>query len=494
MTVACKGHHSFMTLSRRLLCLVALASALGGPAAPAVAQNASSVVKQAAIQAVTVGVGMSVPVELPEDAQDVIIADPKTANAIVRSTRQAFIIGVETGQTNIFFLGADGRQILGLAVNVGRDMTFLRSTIKQMIPDADITLETTRNSVIVRGSVASAEDAARIMDVVQVTLYNPATFNNQGPRVVNAMSIRGKDQVHLKVTVAEIQRTAVKQLGINLNALSTDASAVTSALTGSGMTNASGFLFGALTANTFNANGTAPSSGFAAGYQSGSNVYAATVRLLEEQGLMRTLAEPTLTAISGEQARFLAGGEFPIPASRDRDGNLTFMYKTFGVGLAFTPVVLTEGRISLRVGTEVSEISTEVSYNLNGLNVPGLKTRRADTTIELPSGGSMVIAGLLQERTRQVVSGQPGLMNLPILGALFRSRDYQSGQTEIVIIVTPYLVKPVSANKLKRPDDNFRPATDKGGYLLGQLNSISTTTDGTSGGNGLRGPVGFNRD
>jgi len=446
------------------------------PAGSASAQSASTVIKQATIQAVAVGVGMSIPVELPQDAHDVIIADPKTANAIVRSTRQAFVIGVAVGQTNIFFLDGDGRQILGLAVNVGRDLTFLRSTIRQMAPDSDVQLESLQGSIVVRGSVATAEDAARIMDVVS-SLINVGPTTSSGPRVVNAMTIRGKDQVYLKVTVAEIQRTATKQLGIDLAAIGTATD---------------GFSFAAMAKNAFAVSSTTPPSSITGAFTSGSNSYSGTLKLLEQQGLLRTLAEPTLTAISGEQAKFLAGGEFPVPSARDTLGNVTYSFKQFGVSLAFSPTVLTEGRISLRVGTEVSELSTEGSISVGTFTIPALKTRRADTTVELPSGGSMVIAGLLQEQTRQAVSGQPGLMNLPILGSLFRSRDYIRGQTEVVIIVTPYLVNPVSSNKLKRPDDNFRPPTDRGGYLLGQLNSIYGTGGNT--GTAYNGPVGFNRD
>jgi pilus assembly protein CpaC len=225
-----------------------------------------------------------------------------------------------------------------------------------------------------------------------------------------------------------------------------------------------------------------------------------TIRAFEENGLVRTLAEPTLTSISGEQAKFVAGGEFPVPTGRDITGNITLEYKPFGVILAFTPVVLSEGRISLRVGVEVSEISNDVSLRLaggttgQGINVPGLRTRRADTTIELPSGGSMVLAGLLQEQTRQAIGGMPGAMNLPVLGALFRSRDYQRGQTELMVMVTPYIVRPVSANQLARPDDNYQDASDPAGMFIGRLNRIYGTAGAPAPRGRFNGPVGFIRD
>jgi pilus assembly protein CpaC len=193
---------------------------------------------------------------------------------------------------------------------------------------------------------------------------------------------------------------------------------------------------------------------------------------------LRTLAEPNLTAISGEAAKFLAGGEFPIPAgvSCDPPGSsnctLSIQFKQFGVALDFTPVVLSEGRISLRVGTEVSELSSEGAIRLSTVTIPALKVRRANSTVELPSGGSIAMAGLLQETTKQNISGFPGLMNLPILGALFKSRDYQTGQTELVIIVTPYVVKSVARKELSRPDDGFADPADPKTVLLGRINRI----------------------
>jgi pilus assembly protein CpaC len=198
---------------------------------------------------------------------------------------------------------------------------------------------------------------------------------------------------------------------------------------------------------------------------------------MEQSGVLRTLAEPNLTAISGESAKFLAGGEFPIPAGQTCDATtgqcqIQIQFKQFGVGLEFTPVVLGEGRISLRVGTEVSELSTEGAIRFSNVNIPSLKVRRANSTVELPSGGTLVMAGLIQEQTKQNINGFPGLMNLPILGTLFRSRDYQTGQTELMIIVTPYVVKPTARQVLSRPDDGFADPADPSTILLGQLNRI----------------------
>jgi pilus assembly protein CpaC len=208
----------------------------------------------------------------------------------------------------------------------------------------------------------------------------------------------------------------------------------------------------------------------------------ATLRAMESAGVVRTLAEPNLTAISGESATFIAGGEFPVPAgytcqpttttSTVQQCQLSVAYKKFGISLNFTPVVLDEGKISLRVMTEVSEISQDNSVNLNGVTIPSIKTRRAETTLELPSGGSMAMAGLIQEQTKQAVNGMPGVDQLPVLGQLFRSQDFVNNQTELMVLVTPYVVRAVAQKELSRPDDGFAPASDSQSLLLARINRI----------------------
>ncbi len=241
-------------------------------------------------------------------------------------------------------------------------------------------------------------------------------------------------------------------------------------------------------------------------WASNGDSVTAMIQALERSGVFKTLAEPTLTAISGEAANFLAGGEFPVPVSRDRDGNVTIQFKPFGVGLGFTPVVLDEGRISLRISTEVSELTTDGAFTsqggrytdsdgniviVSGITIPGLRVRRAETTVELPSGGSLVMAGLLQESTKQNIDGLPGVKDLPVLGPLFRSRDFQNNETELVIIVTPYLVKPVAEKELALPTDGFAPASDAETILLGHLNLVYGDGTKTQPEGRLQGPVGF---
>ncbi len=478
------------TTSRALaLALLGLAGTAGGPfdisqAQGQTRQRAPAAQSTGSAQLVTLGVGKSLPIELPRDARDVIVANPAIANAVVRSARRVFLIGVAVGQTNVFFLDAEGRQIAGYDIEVGRDLVGLRQALRSLLPGSSLDVRAVNDSVVVSGQVATPLEAQQAMEVA-------ARLVGDEKKVVNAIGVRGRDQVHLKVTVSEIQRNAVKQLGVNLGAFDP-----TSTLTGASgaLGNASGFVYGLLTAGNFNANGTSPQNSLVVGSRVGNNVVTSTMRAFEEHGLVRTLAEPTLTAVSGEQAKFLAGGEFPVPAGRDLTGNVTVEFKSFGVGLAFTPVVLSEGRISLRVGVEVSEIDNQLTVQLSGLTIRGLRTRKADTTVELPSGGTMVMAGLLQETTRQNISGVPGAMGLPILGALFRSRDYQRGQTELVIMVTPYIARHAPVNNLARPDDNFQDASDPASVLIGRLNRIYGTGGPPAPNSRFNGSIGFIRD
>ncbi len=223
----------------------------------------------------------------------------------------------------------------------------------------------------------------------------------------------------------------------------------------------------------------------------------AMVQAFERAGLVRTLAEPNLTAVSGEAAKFLVGGEFPVPTGQDSQGRISVEYKQFGVGLGFTPVVMSGGRISLKLSTEVSELTNIGAFSINngngapGLTIPGLNLRRAETTVELPSGGALMIAGLLQQQTRQSIDGLPGLIDLPILGSLFRSRDYLNGETELVIIVTPYIVSPTSPDNLQTPADGLEIATDAQSILLGRLNRTYKSPPQALAGKTYQGPYGY---
>jgi len=402
---------------------------------------------------IPLGIGKSVVIDLPRDIKDVLIADPKIANAVIRSARRAFIIGAAVGQTNIFFFDAEGRQIGGFDIAVKRDLNGIRNAVKQALPASDIQVEAIGDGILLTGNVAAPADAQMAFEIAARLLgvgTSPTTTN--GDKIVNAITVRGHDQVMIKITVAEMERTVIKQLGIDLN----------------GSFSAGPASFGISNQNPLT---TAPALSSTNSIVGTFKPVSATLRAMEQAGVVHTLAEPTLTAISGESASFLAGGEFPIPPPVQVGPTTTPAspsFKQFGVGLSFTPVVLSEGRISLNVKTEVSEIDPSLTVQ----GVPGIKTRRAETTLEVPSGGSLAMAGMIQDQTKQNINGFPGLMQLPVLGALFKSRDYQNSQTELVILVTPYIVRAVAQKNLARPDDGFADASDPATVLLGNLNRI----------------------
>src|SRR5436305_2416055 len=473
------------TLRRAALSAAALAACLGAALTARASEPAGYVPAQSsAIQVVgsdsssrfvQLGIGKSVVIDLPRDVKDVLVAEPKYANAVIRSTRRAYLIGVAVGQTNIYFFDAEGRQIAGFDVAVTRDLNGIRAMLQKLLPHADVRVDGVGDGVMLSGSVANAAELAQANDVA-VKLVGTAD------KVVNNLNVRGRDQVMLKVTVAEVQRDVIKQLGIDLNGSLSFGSAV--------LNFANNNPFTAVGQNLVDGNGV----------QGTAKNISATLRAMERAGVIRTLAEPNLTAISGEGANFLAGGEFPIPAGYQCDPTtricqLAIQFKKFGVGLNFTPVVLSEGRISLKVMTEVSELSNENSITLSSgqstQNIPSIKTRRAETTVEIPSGGALAMAGMIQEQTKHAISGFPGLMQLPVLGTLFKSRDYVNRQTELMVIVTPYIARAVARKDLSRPDDGFQDPSDPAAVLLGRLNKIYGAPGNTAPAAGYQGKYGF---
>ena len=457
---------NFATTLIRGVCLAALLGCAGLSPMSAVSAADSPhmpVIQVAASEGtsrfVPLGVGKSVAIDLPADIKDVLVADPKIANAVIRTSRRVYMIGVTVGQTNIFFFDANGKQIAGFDIAVTRDLNGVRAAIKQSLPEADIRIEGVGpDGIMLSGSANTAGESQQAFDMA-TRLIGDAT------KVVNGITVRGRDQVMLKVMVAEVRRDVIKQLGIDL----------------SGSFNYGTAVVNFNQSNPFSATGAALSDNSFAGSFKNIN---ATLKAMDRAGVVRTLAEPSLTAISGETASFVAGGEFPIPNGLSCDTTKSppicqpqISFKKFGVSLVFTPVVLSEGRISLRVMTEVSDLSTENSMTLSvpnatPLTVPSISTRRAETTVEIPSGGSLALAGMIQEQTKQAINGLPGLMQLPILGTLFRSRDYTNHQSELMVIVTPYVVRAVAQKMLSRPDDGYADPNDPSTALLGNLNRI----------------------
>jgi pilus assembly protein CpaC len=484
----CRGNQLVMrTFIVRALSFSAAAALTLNPAlAPAIAGDVRATAVPVAADGqmnarfLALGIGKSIVIDLPRDIKDVLIADPKIATAVIRSAQRAYIIGSTVGQTNIVFFDASGQQIAAYDIAVKRDLNGLRAALKQTLPNADIQAEGLGDGVILSGTAASPMEAQQAADLAARLVGDVA-------KVTNSIAVRGRDQVMLKVTVAEVARSIIKQMGVDLSAsLSYGTSAVT-------FNNA----------NPFTANGQPITNNSIVGSFGSTPSVQATVRAMESAGVVRTLAEPNLTAISGESATFIAGGEFPIPTgvtcqtlASGSQGQCapSVAFKKFGISLNFTPIVLTEGRISLRVMTEVSEISSDNSINISGLTVPSLKTRRAETTLEIPSGGSMAMAGLIQDQTKQAINGLPGLSTLPVLGALFRSRDFQNNQTELMVMVTPYIVRAVAQKDLSRPDDGFAAAADPQADLLGSINRIYGVPGRTEPAKNYRGTYGFITD
>jgi pilus assembly protein CpaC len=441
-----------------------LSAGAGDPRAPAVEMAAGD----AASRFVALGVGKSIVIDLPRDIKDVLVANPEIANAVVRSTRRVYLIGAKVGQTNIYFFDADGKQIAGFDIAVTRDLNGMRTALKQLFPQADIRVEGVSDGVVLSGTAANATESQQAFDLALRLVGDPN-------KVSNNIAVRGRDQVMIKVTVAEVQRSVIKQLGVDLNGSLGYGTAVINVNTD----------------NPFSAYGQPLTNTSFGGTWKSIN---ATLRAMERAGVLHTLAEPSLTAVSGESASFTAGGEFPVPGGYSCSQGLCTLqinYKKFGVGLNFTPVVLAEGRISLKVMSEVSELTNENSVVVQAVTIPAIRVRRAETTIELPSGGSLAMAGMIHEQTKQQVNGIPGLMQLPILGTLFKSRDYVNNQTELMVIVTPFIVRAVARKELSRPDDGFADASDPASMLLGQLNRIYGSAASVDTGRSYRGSYGF---
>src|SRR6202163_135203 len=418
----------------------------------------------------SLGIGKSIVIDLPRDIKDVLVADPKIANAVIRSAQRAYIIGAAVGQTNIVFFDSAGQQIAAYDIAVKRDLNGVRAALKQSLPNAEIQIEGVGDGVVLSGSAASPIEAQQAGELA-------ARLVGGNDRVVNSIVVRGRDQVMLKVTVAEVARSVIKQMAIDLTAtMNYGTTAVT-------FDSSNPF-----TALGHSLTGNAAAGAFGSAMRAGVPVPSvqATIRAMESAGVIRTLAEPNLTAISGESATFIAGGEFPVPAGYSCDPvthvcTTQITYKKFGISLNFTPVVLAEGRISLRVMTEVSELSNDNAITVsqsasatttNSITIPSVRTRRAETTLEIPSGGSMAMAGLIQQQTKQAINGIPGVDQLPVLGGLFRSQDYVNNETELMVLVTPYVVRAVAQKELSRPDDGFAPASDSQSTLLAQINRI----------------------
>lgn len=439
-------------------------------------------------QPVNLGLGKSVVIDLPQDAYDILVANPGTADAVTRTARRIYLFGKAVGQTNIIIFGKDGEQIASLDLKVERDVSSLSSSLRKYIPGSDIKIELINDNIVLTGTVQTPQDAAQAAKLAQLLVsggeattgqYNDnsntssGTGNNitissgfsqerrQTSKIINLITIVGEDQVTLKVTVAEVSRSVMKQLGVNMVG-----GANTNGVTFSGISESVPGAIGQVLSNT--------------GMGIQTKNFRGYLQAMETAGAMKTLAEPTLTAISGEKAAFKVGGEYNVLNSVTTDDNgkrtAELAKIEYGIGLEFMPTVLGPGRISLKVRTSVSEPTTEGSSTQTsdgvGASILSLRKRVADTTVEMPSGGSMMIGGLIRDETRQSINGTPGLSKIPVLGALFRSRDFLRNESELVVIVTPYLVRSTARTELARPDDNLAPPSDAAGFVLGKVNRV----------------------
>jgi pilus assembly protein CpaC len=452
--------------------VAALLAASIGASVPSPAAAQSGTARPSNDVALSVGTGRLI--RFNGAMADIFVADAAIADVQIRSANQIYIFGKGAGETTVYATNSAGKTIYSANVRVGTNIGSIDQMLGIAMPDAQVRTTPLNGVVLLTGTVANPGDVEEATRLVQA-------FVGDGIKVISRLKTATPLQVMLRVKVAEVSRSLAKDIGINL--LTRD--------------NTGGFLFGIGRGNpgtitdqvspvidpatglptvlgtnfTFRNNANTTTLGLA-GRLLGVDVLS-TLDLNENSGLVTTLAEPMLAALSGETASFLAGGEFPIATSSGLNGTAV-EFKEYGVSLAFTPTVLEGGRISMRVRPEVSELSSEGAIRLAGIEIPGISTRRAETTVELGSGQSFVIGGLLRNNSNNSVEKAPFLGDIPILGALFRSKGFRRNETELVIVVTPYLVKPVNAAQIALPTDGFRTPTEASNLLLDQRHDSRT--------------------
>lgn len=435
-------------------------------------------------------------ITVPTDMAEVVVTDPEVANVLVHGKRKVSVIGTAIGQTTLRIFDANHKTIRDVDVIVTYDLPAVRRALKQFLPNEHIGVSMVNTRMALTGDVSSAASASTAMEIATEFLSGklaqgstarvPNADGSLSP-IINLMKISSGQQVMLRIRIGEAQRAAVKNLGVSLQALGSSSFPLAigtgiGRLVTSGTTSA--FEYGTVQASN-------STSAFATGsiYTPGSTGVGAAIEALERDGLVKILAEPNLTALSGEEAQFLAGGEIPIPVPQQQ-GTTTIEYKPFGVALKFTPYVLSPNRIRIQVNPEVSEISNDNSIRTSdGYTAPSFITRRASTTVELAPGESFMIAGLMRDDINTSIDQLPGAGNIPVLGALFRSTAFNRRETELVITVTPYLVDPIKGSDMKLPTDDFRPASFMESIFFGAIGSTHGEKDPTA-----EGPTGFMTD
>lgn len=430
---------------------------------------------------IEVSVNNTLEVNLVQPVRDIILGNPDIADVIIRSPSKLFIAGKTVGSTNLFLLDAGGKMIDNFQISVHPDAKAAEAAIRSAMPNERISVEGAGDSLVLNGTVSSDLSSRQAVNIARRFVAND-------PQIINMMRLGAEQQVLIKVSVAEVQKSALKELGLeNLISPTTIGDLAIAGVTGGASTAVAGGIFSDLVTGS-------AITGTPAGalFIDGPGAIDSTVKILEQHGLANNLAEPNLVAVSGEYATMLAGGEVPIPTATD-DGVITVTFKPFGVSLTFLPIVLDKGRISLKIATEVSAANFTESVSIGDIVLPSFIVRRATSTVELPSGGSIMMAGLLNNEITDALRGVPGLMNIPILGTLFRSTSFQQQETELVIVARAFIVQPTDPNVLSLPTDGFAPAGDLDFYLLGRLQNIYTNRHGAAKEQvpQLQGPIGY---
>jgi pilus assembly protein CpaC len=457
---------------------LALAAALAGaaqaqaPAPPRAVELTAVELGQGVATAVDLPRGKARILRLPADARDVLVANPDVADIVIKSPRMAYLLGRAVGDTNAFFFDAQGNEIARLEIRVELDTLAVKQAMDKLLPGSDVKITAVNQNLFLTGQVRSPDLSENARQIA-------IRFVQESENVVNLLAVIEDQQVLLQVRVAEVSRTVLKELGLNLF--------------GNVLGQVSTLTSGEFALNFGTQPGlVAPPYGFGgfAFTPNDGDVLTLAINALEQNGLIKTLAEPNLTAVSGETANFLAGGEFPIPVAAD-DGQITIAFRRFGVQLNFTPYVQNSGRISLGIGTEVSALSNEGAITLSSISIPALRTRRAETTVELPSGGSLIIAGLLQDDLSTGIEGLPWLKDVPVLGAFFRNNNVNRTERELVIAVTAYLVRPIERNRVRLPTEGLAPPSDFDLFFLGRMESVYADRPSSGPQAALKGPIGY---
>lgn len=431
-----------------------LGIALGWPAAQLSAETLK-VVEGASTSVLAVPMNRAVVVESDQPFAELSIANPGIADISTLSDRSIYVLGKAPGRTTLTLLGADGKLITNVDVQVTLDVAEFKERLQQILPNENIEVRTANDGIVLSGTVSSIASLDRALDLAD--RYAPQ-------RVSNLMSVGGTQQVMLKVRFAEMQRSVTKSLSGGMTITGDGSNAGVSIGLGSGKLQ-NGTTIGAPDSSILNFSPLSK-GGMAIGFTAGDFEFGILLEALEEKGLVRMLAEPNLTALSGQEAKFLAGGEYPIPV-QEEDG-ITIEYKPFGVELSFTPRVVDGDIINLDLNAAVSGIDPTVSIETVGFQVSAFKRREAETTVELRDGQSFAIAGLLEDDFRDLNGQVPWLGDIPVLGALFRSADYTRRQTELVVIVTAHLVSPTRGEALALPTDRVKPPSEAQLFLYGQ--------------------------